>query len=125
MACLKCGRETGHKEVFCSGCLRLMEACDPIKPGTKAVIHQRPKSEHRPPVHRQVKPEEIIARLHRRVHRLWVALIILALLLAASAGALGCLLHAHYSKPELGSNYSTAPTETQSTEHIDTGALIR
>lgn len=112
MACLKCGRETENKEVFCAECLQVMENSTPIKPGTPVAIPQRPKTERRVPAPKQTKPEEIIGKLNKTIKRLWVAVSLLAVLFTASAGALGYLLYLNYNEPELGSNYNTISTDT-------------
>lgn len=43
MYCLKCGKETEADNVFCAGCLEVMEKY-PVKPGTAVYIPSRKKA---------------------------------------------------------------------------------
>ena len=111
MVCLKCGRETRDKNVFCRECLQTMERC-PVKPDTPVVLPQRKKVERKTGPRKLIKPEETIARLRATIRRLWVALALLTVLLAASVGTLSFLLYQSYSTPAIGSNYNTVSPET-------------
>ena len=42
MYCLRCGKDTNDENVFCDGCLLLMEAY-PVKPGTAIHLPERKK----------------------------------------------------------------------------------
>lgn len=106
MECLKCGRQTSAKEVFCDECLKVM-AANPVKPDTPVILPRRDRTERRVPAKKQPKPEEIIAQLHKTIKGLWIAIAILGILLTACAGSLGVVLYQKWTQPEIGSNYST------------------
>lgn len=106
MQCLKCGRETQGKDVFCPQCLEVMAQC-PVKPGTVVNIPQRAPSKKPPSGKKQAKPEIILARLNQSIKRLRIAVAILSVLLVLSAGALSFLLYQSYTQPDIGFNYNT------------------
>ena len=112
MECLKCGRETPGKEIFCAECLNDMEKF-PVKTGTPVVIPKREEPRRQVPQKKAPKPEEIIAGLHQTIHRLRVALCIVSILLALTAAGLGLSIWYDVEDPEPGFNYSTVtfPTE--------------
>ena len=88
MRCLKCGRDIADEQVFCEDCQTDM-AQYPVKPGTPIQLpHRAPE----PPVKKkpgkekpELKPEERIARLRRRVRWLTLAL--------AAGGAVSSGMH--------------------------------
>lgn len=107
MQCLKCGRETNEKQVFCDSCQAVMDSC-PVKPGTPAVIPERPKK--RPSVNtvKKEKPEEQVLKLQKLVQLLCWLCLGLVLALSISVG----LIVWHFSATEhgglsIGQNYST------------------
>ena len=108
MSCLKCGRETEAGNVFCEDCLKLM-AAHPVKPGTRVTIPKRPKPEPvQHPAPKVQTPEEIIAKLRRRIRVLMTLIIVLLVSLAVS---IAIIAH-NYDGTELdgfgiGQNYST------------------
>ena len=85
MYCMRCGREIGEGEVFCSECLAEMEKY-PVKPGTAVRLPQRSAVPHQrkaAPRKKQPTPEEINAKL-RKLLRLFIALWLVTLLVAAA-----------------------------------------
>lgn len=106
MQCLKCGRETQDAHVFCDTCLAQMEK-HPVKPGTPVTIYNRPKNTVNSTVKKQIKPEELLIKLHKQNHRLIVWLIIMSVLFAISAGILGWKVYQDLKSPPLGQNYNT------------------
>lgn len=107
MQCLKCGRKTGGKDVFCPECLTVM-AASPVRPDTPVTLPRRDKIAKRAPTRKKIKPEEHIARLQKSVRRLWVAVAVLCVLLIIVTGALVYRLLQPDTIPNLGQNYSTA-----------------
>ena len=107
MQCIKCGRETADKHVFCEACLAAMEQ-NPVKPGTPVVIPKRPKKVHTVVTVKKEKPEELISKLQKQIRFLvWFCL---ALILALSI-SIGLLVH-HFTVTDhnalaIGQNYST------------------
>lgn len=106
MNCLKCGRETQEKEVFCPDCLAQMAAY-PVKQDTAVVLPQRKPKDRRGSQRKMPKTEELILQLHQKVKRLWITVIILAIAFTAAAGSLAVMLYQEWNEPEMGSNYST------------------
>lgn len=111
MACLKCGRETAPKEVFCAECQKVM-AASPVKPDTPVVLPRRDNVEKKAPPKKQSKPEEVIGKLRKSVKRLRIAVTILSVLAAILASCLGMLAYQLWQKPDIGFNYSTVTEET-------------
>lgn len=102
MHCLKCGKKTTNSQVFCDSCLQGM-ASYPIKPGTP--IHLPHPAEPAPvkkPRKRVLSPEEQLFHLRRQVRRLMLALSVVTVLLALSAGLLAYKL---LQQPEPISTY--------------------
>ena len=107
MQCIKCGRETAEKAVFCEECLSGMEK-HPVKPGTPVVIPKRPKKAPSAPVSKKERPEELIGKLQKQ---LWLLLwLCLALVLALSV-SIGVIVYhftsTDHNAPAIGQNYST------------------
>ena len=113
MDCMKCGRQTQGKNVFCKGCLAEMEKY-PVKSDTPVVLPQRNNKERKGSPKKLLKPEEIIDQLQLKIKRLWICVTVLLLLFTATAGALAVTLYHHWNEPEIGSNYSTY-SSTEST----------
>lgn len=114
MRCMKCGRETEENQVFCKDCLADMERY-PVKPGTPVVIPKRPQKLRSNPAKKE-NPEEMFAKLNRKIHKLRIAVIALFLALCLS---LGLLFYHFYTTDHsgfgIGQNYSTLPAESNST----------
>ena len=112
MYCLRCGKDTTGKEVFCSSCLEAMEKY-PIKPGTsvqlpkkKAVIPTKKTSRRV----RATTAEELVVHMRKAIRILAVLLALCLLLLSA---AVGLLIHYWQTAPEapIGQNYTVVSTE--------------
>ena len=111
MDCMKCGRRTQEKNVFCPDCLADM-AKYPVKSDIPVILPQR-KTKDRRSQRKTLKPEDTIAILQGKLKRLRICVAILLILFTASAGALGVTLYLHLTEPEYGTNYSTySSTET-------------
>ena len=109
MNCMKCGREIGEDQVFCSLCLADMEKY-PVKPGIAIQIPSRKDSPavKKPVVKRRQlpTPEERITRLKKRIRRLAIVWLITLLLLAATVYPTVQFVRDHFSlRP--GQNYTT------------------
>ena len=88
MHCLKCGKETAGNQLFCEGCLKVMENY-PVKPDITVQLPQRPKAaSSKQPRKRALQPEEQLVLMHRLVRRLIVALVVVSVLFALSAAGL-------------------------------------
>lgn len=112
MQCMKCGREIAADAVFCNDCLDEMNQY-PIKPGTIALIPQRPAQQKRTAERRTQTIEQRLASKTRAVHVLsFLLTITVCLLIAVSALALS-LFRDSENLPNLGQNYSSV-TETES-----------
>lgn len=110
MFCIKCGRETREHQVFCDACLADMERY-PVDPGLPVQLPRRvaavssKKSAQR---RKQLKPEEQLRKQSRVIRGLVIAVVVLTLALALTAGALTAriLEQPEKTKP-IGQNYST------------------
>lgn len=107
MQCIKCGRETDEKHVFCNACLDAMDK-SPVKPGTPVVIPKRPQKSYAVPVPKKEKPEEQIPRLQRLIRMLCWMCLVLTVALSICVG----IIVWHFSSTEhgglaIGQNYST------------------
>lgn len=115
MHCLKCGKETAEKQVFCSDCQAVMENY-PVKPGTAVHLPRRDvpvQKKKSPPRHREETSAEQILRLRKTVRRLLIIVTTLSLLLSLTAGMLLHLLLKEDTSSEIGKNYTTVDTGTQ------------
>lgn len=117
MNCLKCGRPTKERNVFCQDCLTEMERY-PVKPDTPVVLLKRQIKERRNHGKKPTRNEEMIEQLQHRMKILRRSIIILTVLLVLVTGLLTIQLLRQWKREEIGSNYSTiTPTEatTQTT----------
>lgn len=89
MACLKCGKETGEDQVFCSECKQIMEQY-PVKPGTPIQLPKRevPAPEKKTPQKKKLTPEQQVAQLRLALRRL----VLVNIALLALSGVLLFLL---------------------------------
>lgn len=111
MHCVKCGRKTEGEQVFCQLCLEDADKY-PVKPGTPIQLpHRAPEL----PVKKkpELKPEERIARLRRRVRWLTLALAAALLAFALSAAAALWLLEQRDAQAgsRIGQNYTVIDGE--------------
>lgn len=122
MYCMKCGRETGPKEIFCAVCLADM-AKYPVKPGTVVQIPVRTVEQPAKKQPRRQAPlteEEQIKELTHR-NRLLSMFLVMALLLALLFASISAkAVQEMVSKSLIGRNYTTVgqtesagPSETQ------------
>ena len=114
MYCLKCGRDTEDSHIFCSACLRVMEDY-PVKPGTPVVLPTRSSmAEEKKPAHRKrtLSPKEQIAKLHKYIRVLAIAVAALAVALSAAVILLFHSLQAPPVQEDVGRNYTTIDSET-------------
>ena len=89
MRCLKCGKDIPNGTVFCDSCLEDAKAY-PVKPGTpiKLSFREDPPAA-RPAATRQAQsPVEQNQRLRRSVRKLRIMVVLLSVLLMATAGLL-------------------------------------
>lgn len=115
MSCLKCGKTTEEKQVFCSECLTLMEKY-PVKPGIAIHLpHRNAASPEKKASLQRREPTaaEQVEHLRKTVRWLLGMIAVLSVLLLLTAGM---LLHVMDKKPasgNLGKNYTTSGTGTQ------------
>lgn len=83
--CLKCGKETTGKAVFCGGCQSVMAAY-PIKPGT--VVHILPRPEKKRQTYQEPTKAELLAKSRKKVKWLLGLVALLSVLLILTAGML-------------------------------------
>ena len=112
MNCMKCGRETENEQVFCQGCLQIMEKY-PVRPGTVVLLPRRRESTIKKTVKRHVIPaEEQIKILKKQKMILWFVLVFcIAMIVMMINPTLHYALDKHV---EIGQNY-TAVNITPST----------
>ena len=115
MHCMKCGRKIEDQKVFCTDCLTEMEKF-PVAPGTAVHIPVRPavpaakKKSRRA---RDLKPEEQIRRLRITVRGLAIALVVLFVAFALSAGLLLKTISDQDGSYTIGQNYGTITGSTE------------
>lgn len=109
MNCLKCGKETGEQDVFCSHCLEIMKQY-PVKPGTAIILPQREadSQEKKPTRRREASMNEQLLG-HKKAIR-WLLVTVCALLVALLfvSGMLLRLLQEQ--DQQIGKNYTTTTT---------------
>lgn len=107
MACIKCGKKTKDEQTFCPNCLTVMEAY-PVKGDVHIQLPNRPNSPVRKNARkkRTISAEEMVPALRRRLRRLTVVALFLAILLGA---AMFLLMKDRLAEEKLptGQNYST------------------
>lgn len=109
MSCLRCGRETAERQVFCNACLEDM-ARHPVKSDTPIYLPVR-KAGDAPKKHRRYKrersAEETVVILRKRIRVLTaVAVILFMMLSAAAAGVwLAAKQGANLYIPNIGQNF--------------------
>lgn len=111
MNCLKCGKETGEQDIFCSHCLEVMEQY-PVKPGTAIILPQREieSPEKKPARRRELSVKEQLQN-HKQTIR-WLLVTVCALLVALLfvSGTLLRVLQENDPSQEIGKNYTTTTT---------------
>lgn len=105
--CLKCGKETAQKAVFCQECTDVM-AKYPVKPD--AVIHlprRQPSQERKPTRYTEVSQAEQTRNLRKMVRWLTGIVAALSILLVLMAGLLLHTLEKNQEIHTIGKNYTT------------------
>ena len=110
MICMKCGRETQEKQVFCDGCLAIMAAY-PVKPDAAIHLPARPTEDtakKAAPRKKVIPPEEQVENLKTSNRRLILICVALTLSLGVSVSALGyrIIQQPETQKPTTGQNYT-------------------
>lgn len=118
MQCLKCGKKTADRQVFCDECLSVMQDY-PVKPGIPVHLPKRePRTaEKKSPVQRDPTPEEQLGNLRTTMRWLLGVIAILSILLLATAGMLIHTLEQSSVRPDsdksdIGRNYTTTDSTT-------------
>ena len=113
MNCMKCGREIPADQVFCDGCLKVMEKY-PVKPDTAIQLPRRsiqagPKKQTSRK--RQLSPEEQVVQLRKLCRRLLLCVIVLILLLAGAAAIIFLQANEEPVQLPIGRNYTIDTTQ--------------
>ena len=117
MNCMKCGRETKGKQVFCEECLADMEKY-PIEPGTPVQIPVRPDAQNYRPVSRRRKKsaEERLKRSRKAIAWLAGTVAVLVLVIALGACSLARMIAYRREQENIGKNYSTVAPSGETEE---------
>ncbi len=114
MGCIRCGKKTTDKNVFCQECLQSMEQY-PVKPGTpiQIPVHPVPQEPGRVPRKKKEIPlDEQLSFFKKLALRLAIAVLALLLSLGLSLAALFQLLFAPPAPaeeaPVKSRNYTTS-----------------
>lgn len=115
MTCMKCGRKIPAGQVFCDGCLEVMEKY-PIKPDTAVQLPRRstqPVQKKQPPRRKQLTPEEQVPLLRRTCRRLMLCVIVLLLILSVTAVVVVLHLQDHsVDLPKFPGYHNTTPSDS-------------
>lgn len=111
MNCMKCGKETQAGQLFCDACLVSMEDY-PVKPGTPVHLPPRPANEKPAPRIREESPAETIRGLRVLIRWLTALILLLSVLLCATAGFLIHALDKQADSSAIGRNYTTNTSRT-------------
>lgn len=115
MQCLKCGKDTVEKHVFCQDCLSVMEKY-PVKPGAAIQIPKRDTANADKKAaarHREPTPSEMIQRLSRMIRWLTAIIAVLSILLLLTAGMVLHLTKETTPTGTIGKNYTTSTSATK------------
>lgn len=106
MQCLRCGREITEDQVFCSGCLDMMQQ-HPVKPNTVVTIPERPARIRAANPRKPVRIEDNSVQLRRTILqlRLWVCLLMAALMICVAFLTWQEL--SQPPEPSIGQNYTS------------------
>lgn len=108
MNCMKCGREIPVGQVFCDGCLKVMETY-PVKPDTAIHLPHRREQAVPKKAKRQLSPEEQVLHWRKKYRRLLACLLVTILLLAAAVAAFLHELPGDQVSLPMGRNYTVEP----------------
>lgn len=116
MNCMKCGRETKGKQVFCEECLADMEKY-PVEPGTPVQIPARSGEQNYKPVSRRRKKsaEERLKRSKKTIGWLSGIIAVLVLVIVLGACSLAKMVQYRREQENMGKNYSTVAPSGEST----------
>ena len=108
--CLKCGKETADRAVFCDACQSIMDQ-NPVKPGTVIHLPQRPAPQNRKtPRYEEPETTKQLKRLRGTVRLLAAVVALLSVLLVFMAMALIRSMTERPAVPYIGRNYTTVDT---------------
>ena len=112
MSCLKCGKDTEEKQVFCEECRSGMEK-HPVKPGTPMHLQFRETKTQGKKTHRRKEqdPKEAVRQQRKMIRWLTVTVAVMTLVICFLAGL---LIHALEEAPtdgNIGRNYTTDTTQ--------------
>ena len=110
--CLKCGKKTEDRAVFCNECLAIMEQY-PVKPGTVVHIPRRPPRAESKAIDTfdQSVQTELISHQRGMIRWLTAMIAVLSILLVITAVLLIRTLDNQQPLPAIGRNYTTSTTD--------------
>jgi len=110
--CIKCGKQIEDDQVFCEGCLQIMERY-PVKPGTPVQLPNRSASAAKKPAQRKkpLSAKEQNIRLRKLLRWMTTALVVLLLALTVTVSMLVHTVQERDMKGAIGKNYNTINTE--------------
>ena len=114
--CMKCGKEINESQVFCDGCLDVMDRF-PVKPGTRVLLPNRaaPTVSKKAATRRKVlTTEERLTRCRKAIQVLSIALAVTIFALCLSISLLVDNVNNETPNRVIGQNYSTvdSPRDT-------------
>ena len=114
MNCIKCGKDTTEKNVFCQECLGQMDNY-PVKPGTPVMIPQH-DTVRRPPVRkiRAPEPEDVIRRQKKIIRLLSMGVAVLLIAWAVTTAVVIRMLMEEDGAP-IGQNFGITTMDTGGT----------
>ena len=106
--CLKCGKETADRAVFCDECQSIMDQ-NPVKPGTVIHLPQRPAPQDRKnrDYAEEAESAKLLKRLRGTVRLLAAVVALLSVVLVFMAMALIRSITEQPDVPYIGRNYTT------------------
>jgi len=111
MYCMRCGKETGDNQVFCTTCLATMQE-HPVNPGTAVLLPNRtaPEEKKAAPKKRPLTQKQLILRFRKATKWLSIALASTLLLLSFTVALLVHTLEEQNNSGDIGKNYNTVST---------------
>jgi hypothetical protein len=115
MQCLKCGKKTSGKQVFCAECLAVMQDY-PVKPGIPVHLPQRGartlEKKQADDLH-EPTPSQQLHQLRILIRWLLGIIAVLSVILLLTAGMLIHTLEQDTGNPAIGKNYTTTDSATK------------
>lgn len=114
MQCLKCGKKTSGRQVFCEECLAVMQDY-PVKPGIPVHLPQRESraaEKKQPASLREPTSAEQLRHLRTMIRWLLGVIAVLSVLLLLTAGMLIHMLEQDKGGSAIGKNYTTTDSVT-------------